>query len=913
MGCPGLEWRRRDDRSRTPVVLEPVTFEHHREALGIGEARPRISLRDSCGQHADPGLGAAGLRDPGDRRRWAAASSSGRIDGAGLGAGAVAVCTRCRPGPGDWSACGSGAPTATHPTDWSEPSTVETGLLEPSDWSAQLISPGLDRGHRGGPTADAAPSGTSTPRDEIDSARLYVTAHGARSRRRSTATGSARTCWRRAGAATDTGCATTPMTSPTCSGRAKRDRRDPVRRLVPRATSASTAGCRNIYGERLALLAQLEIRYVDGSVDTVVTDDELAGRRAARSARSGIYDGETLRRAAGTHRLERGRIRRRRVVHGRSAPPPSRHSWSRRSGPPVRRIEEVRPVDMFTSPSGRTIVDFGQNLVGRLRIRVDGTGRAPRSRCGTPRCSSTANWAPGRCGSAEATDRYTLRGGGVETWEPRFTFHGFRYAEIDGWPGDVGTRRRPGGRGALRHAADRLVLLLRRPAEPPARERRVEHARQLPRPADRLPAARRAARLDRRHPGVRADRSVPLRQRRLAGLLAARTSPPSRPNSAPCPVSCPTSSSQFPMRRRRPGVTPRSSCRGCSTSGPATLELLRRQYPSMRAWVDQVDRAGRAEPAVGHRLPVRRLARPGRAAGPARQPPAPIARWSRPRTSPGRPSIARRGGRTCSAPTADRDRYAELAARASAAAFAREYVTPSGRLVSDAPTAFALALQLRPARAGPAAPAGRRLVELVQAGGYRIATGFVGTPIICDALCDVGAYDTAYHLLTQRECPSWLYPVTMGATTIWERWDSMLPDGSVNPGRDDLVQSLRARRGRRLDAPDRRRSGAGRARLPAASLVAPRPGGGLTHATAAHETPYGRAEVSWTADGDRLRGRGAGTAGNDGARSGFPSRNRRCTRSDPGRHAFGCRFRPVEDDPPIPSWNPLRGPGVLMH
>lgn len=65
---------------------------------------------------------------------------------------------------------------------------------------------------------------------------------------------------------------------------------------------------------------------------------------------------------------------------------------------------------------------------------------------------------------------------------------------------------------------------------------------------------------------------------------------------------------------------------------------------------------------------------------------------------------------------------------------------------------------------------------------HHVATGFLGTPLICDALTSAGAVDDAYQLLRQTECPSWLYPVTMGATTVWERWDSMLPDGSVNPG-----------------------------------------------------------------------------------------------------------------------------------
>ena len=66
--------------------------------------------------------------------------------------------------------------------------------------------------------------------------------------------------------------------------------------------------------------------------------------------------------------------------------------------------------------------------------------------------------------------------------------------------------------------------------------------------------------------------------------------------------------------------------------------------------------------------------------------------------------------------------------------------------------------------------------------GWHIGTGFLGTPFVTDALVNAGAVASAYELLLQRENPSWLYPVTMGATTVWERWDSMLPDGSINPG-----------------------------------------------------------------------------------------------------------------------------------
>ena len=110
--------------------------------------------------------------------------------------------------------------------------------------------------------------------------------------------------------------------------------------------------------------------------------------------------------------------------------------------------------------------------------------------------------------------------------------------------------------------------------------------------------------------------------------------------------------------------------------------------------------------------------------------------------------------------------------------------------------------------------AGDRLAELVRAHGYRISTGFVGTPAHHRRARLDRPPDVAYRLLLERRCPSWLYPVTMGATTIWERWDSMLPGRLAQPRRDDVVQPLRAGCGRRLDAPRRRRHLAGRARLP---------------------------------------------------------------------------------------------------
>jgi alpha-L-rhamnosidase len=140
--------------------------------------------------------------------------------------------------------------------------------------------------------------------------------------------------------------------------------------------------------------------------------------------------------------------------------------------------------------------------------------------------------------------------------------------------------------------------------------------------------------------------------------------------------------------------------------------------------------------------------------------------------------------------------------------------------------------------------AGERLVALVRESDYRISTGFVGTPLICDALCSVGAYDIAFRLLTQRECPSWLYPVTMGATTIWERWDSMLPDGSVNPG--DMTSFNHYALGAVADWLHRTVAGLAPATPGYRRLeILPHPGGELTYARARHHTPYGLAQSAW--------------------------------------------------------------------
>ncbi|EMT74357.1 hypothetical protein FOC4_g10002468 [Fusarium odoratissimum] len=114
--------------------------------------------------------------------------------------------------------------------------------------------------------------------------------------------------------------------------------------------------------------------------------------------------------------------------------------------------------------------------------------------------------------------------------------------------------------------------------------------------------------------------------------------------------------------------------------------------------------------------------------------------------------------------------------------FQQEYVTPRGRLTSDSQAAYALAICLDLLDPAQRVRAGDRLVELVRKNEFKVGTGFAATPFLCEALASTGHIQVAYAMLLEKGCPSWLYPVTMGATTVWERWDSMLPDGSINPG-----------------------------------------------------------------------------------------------------------------------------------
>jgi alpha-L-rhamnosidase len=187
-------------------------------------------------------------------------------------------------------------------------------------------------------------------------------------------------------------------------------------------------------------------------------------------------------------------------------------------------------------------------------------------------------------------------------------------------------------------------------------------------------------------------------------------------------------------------------------------------------------------------------------------------------------------------------------------AFRNEYVTANGRVASNTQTAYALALSFGLMPDGQHAVAARRLAQDVRAFNNHITTGFLGTPLVCQSLSDNGYLDVAYDLLNQDTYPSWLYPVTMGATTIWERWDGIKPDSSFqDAGMNSFNHYAYGAIGEWLyrvvagleadpDEPGYKHV-----------RIQPQPGGGLTRARATLNTMYGPAASAWELVDGRFR------------------------------------------------------------
>ncbi len=609
------------------------------------------------------------------------------------------------------------------------------------------------------------------------------------------------------------------------------------------------SGGRALYGNELAALAQLEIQFSDGTVQTVVTDQSwTAGPSAVLS--NDLYDGQT--------------IDARRQSDAWLQPGFSDIAWTGVHqaeldfstltpyiGPPVNRQDKLRPIKIWTSPAGKTLVDFGQNLVGWVRAQVQGpAGKAITLRHAEVLENDELGTRPLR--SAKATDRFILSGSD-DVFEPTFTFHGFRYAEVDGWPGEltpdaltavvVSSKLRRIGEfecsNELLNQLHRNIVwgtrgnFLDVPTDCPQRDERLGWTGDI---AVFTPTATYLFDVD------------DFLRDWLKDLAAEQQAAGGRvPPVVPDILKYVDRPKNWPV----PDAT--------AIWGDAAVWV---PWSLWWAYGDRQVLADQFDSMVAHVRRVESLLSPTGLWDEGFQ----FGDWLDPTAPPDKPFLTKadkgvvataclyrdahilRDAATLLGRHEDAEHFSSLAER-TRAAFNDHYVRPEGVIHSDAETPYALAIVFGLLDPEDEQLAGKRLAELVATSGYVIQTGFAGTPFITHALTKTGHLDTAYQLLLQTKCPSWLYSVTMGATTIWERWDSMLPDGTINPGQmtsfnhyafgavaywmHQIIGGIAP-----LEP--------GYSRV----LIAPQPGGGIQWARSSLETRHGKISVSWSRDDD---------------------------------------------------------------
>ncbi len=722
-------------------------------------------------------------------------------------------------------------------SDWSEPCTVSAGLLAPGEWIASLLAlPHPER--QGQPGLLRAEFDIVGP---VVHATLHATAHGVYQVEVN-------------GEAVDDETLKPGWTA--YQWRVIQDTTDVTALLRPGRNAIGiqlTAGwfaerygfgadAKPFYGPQPSAALQLVVRYADGRTETIATGPGWKALAGGPVISAGIYGGQ--------HEDAT------RSLPGWSEPGFDDGGWQAaevgetvvpvpRSAPPVRAIAELPVVATWVAPSGVTVLDFGQNLAGRVRIEAS----LPAGTTITLRHAEVVHEGELDRSSqrgAAATDVFTAPGGSF-VWEPRFTFHGFRYASVEGWPGAVPAEaftavalssdlERTGSFRSSHPLVNRLhdaVVWSTRsnfvslPTDCPQRDERLGWTGDISMFA---PTATALLDVDGFLASWLAD--LALEQRAIDGTV---------------PFVVPNVSGVF--------VTPTAAWGDAATIVPWTLYerygdvgVLEAQYGSMTTWVDLV--AGIA--GENH------LWEGG----------FQFADWLDPTAPADFPTDAKADKEVVA--TAFLFRSADIVAQAAAvlgreddadryrrladevrAAFLREYVSASGRIVSDAQTSYALAIVfgLVPDEERRLAM-GRRLAKLVRVNGYRIGTGFVGTPFVLEALAVTGEWAAAARLLTATECPSWLYPITMGATTTWEAWDALLPDGTPSPASTSFNHYAF---GAVADWLHRGLAGLAAAEPGYRVLrIAPVPLPGFDSAEASLRTPYGRAVSGWRRHGDLL-------------------------------------------------------------
>ena len=599
-------------------------------------------------------------------------------------------------------------------------------------------------------------------------------------------------------------------------------------------------GQRSYYGDKSALLAQLEVKYTDGSRETIATDTNWKATTGP-ILESDIYNGELY-----DARLE---------LNGWDQTGFADSKWEGATvydftkstliapqGVPVQAIHEIKPVKLIKTPKGESVLDMGQNMVGVVRLKVAGNSGDKVVVKFAEVLDKAGNFYTDNLRAAKCTDTYILKGGGEEVYQPLFTFHGFRFVKLEGLTSEptldqitgvvIHSAMTPTGSFAC---SDSLI-------------NQLQHNIQWGQKGNFL--------------DVPTD--CPQRDERLGWTGDAQVFSMTAAFNFDVAAFYTKWMKDFTADQLKSGRVPHVIPDVLNGGGGATAwadasiivpwtvyqvygdkRILAEQYNSMKAWVEYMHiRAGDKNLWMGDEHFGDWLAF---ASNSSSYPGATtekdlIATAYYAHSSKLLSQIA-----TILGKTEDATFYANLSA-AVKKAFIDEFVTKNGRVVSHTQTGYSLALAFDLLPENLKKSSAEYLAADVKKMGH-LTSGFVGTPLVCQTLTSIGRDDLAFMLLKRTKYPSWLYPVTQGATTIWERWDGQKPDGSFQDvGMNSFNHYAYGAIGewlyKHVAGIDIDPQHPGYKHI----LMSPHPGGDLTKASAELNSVYGMIKSSWKLD-----------------------------------------------------------------
>ncbi|MBI1343333.1 MAG: Bacterial alpha-L-rhamnosidase [Terrimonas sp.] len=596
---------------------------------------------------------------------------------------------------------------------------------------------------------------------------------------------------------------------------------------------------KDIYGKDIALLLQIDIHYADGHDETIITDESWKSHTGSIISAE-IYDGET--------------IDARKENKGWTGIGYNDQGWSGvRIGDfpfsnliatynePITKHETFTAQRIFVTPKGENVIDFGQNLVGWVILKARGKAGDSITIQHAEVLDKQGNFYTDNLRAAKATAVYILNGDPEETFEPHFTFFGFRYIKVEGIRGTL----RPDDFTAVALYSDMQPTGTFTSSDPLINQ--LQHNIQWGQKGNFLDVPTDCPQRDERL-GWTGDAQVFSRTaafnmgvnnffaKWLKDLAADQYANGSVPHVIPNVLGPKSGGS--------------AGWSDVSTIIPWNMylaygdkKMLSDQYSSMKAWVEYIRSVSINDLwNTGSHFGDWLFYRPdddnsGRAAVTDKYL---IAQCFYAHSTQLLINTAQVLGFSD-----DVSAYTELLKKIKDA-FVKEYVTANGRLVSGTQTAYVLALNFDMLPETVREQAAQRLVDNIKSYNNHLTTGFLGTPYLCHVLTRFGQTDMAFRLLMQKTYPSWLYPVKMGATTIWERWDGQKPDSSFqNPHMNSFNHYAYGAIGdfmyRVIAGIDTDEDGPGYKHI----ILYPHLGGGLQEVNASLETYYGLVRSHW--------------------------------------------------------------------